>query len=243
MKQWAENALDILLPRHCILCGRSSGPANICTDCSLELPRIEHACIECSQPLSHPVDRICGRCQSRPAPWDFAIAALAYEFPVSQLVRRFKFARSLASGQLLAQELCKAVERQCTQWPDVIIPVPLHRSRLIARAFNQSELLAKHAGKSLQIRVDTRLLLRKRRTRAHSGLDANSRRSNIRGAFKVRALPLNQVPWSHVALVDDVMTTGATLAECTRTLKATGVKHVSVWVASRAPGPASQPLE
>ena len=243
MKQWVENTLDILLPRHCILCGCHSGPANICTDCSLELPRIEHACIECSQPLSHPADRICGRCQSRPAPWDFAIAALAYEFPVSQLVRRFKFSRSLASGQLLAQELCKAVERQCTQWPDVIIPVPLHRSRLIARTFNQSELLAKHTGRELQIRMDTRLLFRKRRTRAHSGLDANSRRINIKGAFKARAVALNQISRSHVALVDDVMTTGATLAECTRTLKASGASLVSVWVACRAPQPASQPLE
>jgi len=243
MHKWPELLLDTLLPRHCILCGCSSGGANICPPCSGELPRIEHSCLQCSLPLTHPGDRICGHCHDHPLPWNSAIAALVYGFPVDQLVRRFKFARSLACGQLLAQELTWAVVRQCAELPDAIIPVPLHRSRFFSRAFNQSETLARHVAKVLGVPVYASLLLRQRRTRAHSGLDAASRRINIRDAFSCRISAGKHNALQHVALVDDVLTTGATLAECTRTLKSSGIDRVSVWVAARAPAPTAQPAE
>jgi ComF family protein len=243
MDKWPELLLDTLLPRHCILCGCSCNTSNICVPCSGELPRIEHSCRQCSLPLSHPDEFICKRCQTHPQPWDSAIAALVYDFPVDQMVRRFKFSRSLACGQLLSQELTEAISRRSAELPDAIIPVPLHRSRFFSRTFNQSELLARHAGKVLGVPVYGGILRRQRRTRAHSGLDAVSRKINIRGAFDCRVSGKKLSALKHVALVDDVLTTGATLAECTRTMKTSGIKRVSVWVSARAPAPTPQPAE
>ena len=243
MKNWLQWPIDTLLPRHCILCGYASGTTNICAPCSDELPRIGACCRKCALPLVHPEDRVCGPCRKHAVPWNSAIAALVYGFPVDELIRRFKFSRSLACGQLLAQELTRAVANRCIHPPDAIVPVPLHRTRFLARAFNQSELLARHTGKSLEIPVYPGLLCRRRRTRAHSGLDAISRRINIKGAFRCRLTRSQRDDVRHVALVDDVLTTGATLSECTRALQAAGIRKVSIWVAARAPEPQAQPDE
>jgi ComF family protein len=191
--------------------------------------------LQCSLPLSHPADRFCGHCLRKPPPWDFATSALVYEFPVSQMVCRFKFGRSLACGRVLSRELIRAVRKRSACLPDCILPVPLHRLRLFSRAFNQAEVLAREAGKALDIPVYGSILRRRRRTRAHSGLDAASRKKNIRGAFACSIPAGKQAFFKHVALVDDVMTTGATLAECSRTLKKAGAESVSVWIAARTP--------
>lgn len=238
LAQWI---LDGLLPRHCLMCGFSSGSENLCQPCAAELPRIGHSCLQCSLPLSHPADRYCGHCLKKSPPWDFAASALVYEFPVSQVVCRFKFGRSLACGQVLARELVRSVSLRCESIPDCILPVPLHRFRLFSRTFNQSELLARQVGRSMNIPVDSAILMRQRRTRAHSGLDAASRKRNIRGAFLCRIPGSRKKSIQHVALVDDVMTTGATLAECTRVVKRAGVSKVSVWLAARTLEPHQPP--
>jgi ComF family protein len=184
-------------------------------------------------PLSHEADRICGHCLRKPPPWDFAITALAYRFPVDQLVCRFKFGRSLACGQVLSRELIRAIRCRHGALPGCIVPVPLHRLRHIARAFNQADLIARQAGKALKLPVYGSILDRQRRTRAHSGLDALTRKRNIKGAFAC-SIPADRLSsFEHVALVDDVMTTGATLTECARTLKRAGAGTVSVWIAAR----------
>jgi ComF family protein len=152
------------------------------------------------------------------------------------MVCRFKFGRSLACGQVLSRELIRAVRQHCAGLPDCILPVPLHRLRLFSRTFNQAEVLARQAGKALKIPVYGSILRRRRRTRAHSGLDAASRKKNIRGAFACSLPAGKRALFKHVALVDDVMTTGATLAECSRTLKKAGVGKVSVWITARTPG-------
>jgi ComF family protein len=233
--RWTEALLDGLLPRHCVMCGLCSGAENLCRPCSAELPRIGHACLQCGLPLHHLADRFCGRCLVKAPPWSYAIAALVYHFPVDQLVCRFKFGRNLACGQILSRELIQAAREQCKEPPTCILPVPLHRSRHFSRTFNQADLLARQTGKTLEIPVFSSILRRRRRTRAHSGLDAASRKRNIKGAFACRVPARKQAVLEHVVLVDDVMTTGATLAECTRTLKKAGAGRISVWVAARAP--------
>jgi ComF family protein len=232
---WKETLLDGLLPRHCVMCGFSSGAENLCGPCAAELPRAGHSCLQCGLPLCHPADRFCALCLRKAPPWASAVAALVYRFPVDQLVCRFKFGRDLACGQILSRELILTAREKCREMPDCLLPVPLHRSRHFFRAFNQADLLARQAGKALGIPVISSVLRRHRRTRAHSGLDAASRKRNIRGAFACRAPAGKQAIFGHVALVDDVMTTGATLAECTRALKKAGAGRVSVWVAARAP--------
>jgi len=233
----AAAILDGILPRHCILCGLASGEENLCPPCAAELPRTGHGCAKCGLPLRLSTDRICGACLVVTPPWDDAIGALLYHFPVDQLVCRFKFGRNLACGQVLARELATAVNEKCEETPDCIVPVPLHRTRLFLRTFNQAELLARQLGKNLAIPVRDNILYRVRRTRAQSGLDAADRRKNMKGAFRCRRIAAVSPAFEHVAVIDDVMTTGVTLAECTRTLQRAGALRVSAWVAARAPAP------
>jgi len=225
--------VDRLLPRHCTLCGLPSGPGNLCAACAADLPRATPGCPRCALP--QPQAGACGQCLRRPPPWDEAIAALWYDFPVDRVVQRLKFGRDFACGQLLAGELVRAVRERAEGPADLVAPVPLHRLRQFARSFNQADLLAQSLGRQLGIVVESGLLLRARRTRAHSGLAAAERQRNIRGAFRLPPRSARQVAGRHVALVDDVLTTGATLSECARLLQAAGARRVSVWVAARAP--------
>ncbi|MEJ2399859.1 MAG: ComF family protein [Xanthomonadales bacterium] len=230
-----DGLLDYVLPRHCLVCGRFAGAQNLCAPCAAELPRAGDACRRCALPLPGNPDATCGACLSAPPPWNRAVTAFAYRYPVRQLVQRFKFNRSLASGEVLAVELSRSLRRS-GQHADAIVPVPLHAWRFFTRGYNQADLLARRIGRDLGLRVDAGLLRRGRRTAAQTGLDAVQRRRNVRGAFRVarrRRAPLPQ----HVALVDDVMTTGATLEACTRALLRAGVRSVSLWVAARAPPP------
>jgi ComF family protein len=162
------------------------------------------------------------------------LAALVYRFPVDRLVCRFKFNRDLSAGALLGRELLDAIRRSGQELPDAIVPVPLHRTRQFSRTFNQAELLARQLGRALDIPVHSRLLTRNRRTAAQSGLDAAGRRRNIRGAFRLSGLRGALPSCRHIALVDDVLTTGVTLAECSRSCGALR-RRISVWVAARAP--------
>jgi len=225
----AKQLLDQLLPRHCVLCGLFSGIENLCPPCAAELPHNPSACALCGLPLPAQPGKICGACLKKPPPWDGTVAGLKYEFPVDQLVCRFKFNRNLACGQALGRVLLEAIRNSSGPLPQAIVPVPLHRSRLFTRTFNQAHMLAQQLSRPLEIPVQHALLERTRRTRGQSGLDFSQRRKNVRGAFVCRRHSLK-----HVAIVDDVMTTGRTLEECTRSLKRSGARSVTAWVAARA---------
>lgn len=231
-------ALDLLLPRRCLLCGGRSA-ANLCAPCDADLPAIGEACSRCAIPLVLPWDghaqagraaRICGDCIREPPAFDAAVAALNYVFPTTVLVQRFKFNRSFACGAVLAERLTRAVDASGqANDADLVVPVPLHRGRLFLRVFNQAEVLARDVGRALAVPVGPQALRRTRHTAPQYGLSAAERRRNLRGAIAVRRLR-----GRHVALVDDVMTTGTTLGECARALKHAGAESVAVWVAARA---------
>ena len=232
----AYGSLDMLLPRTCLMCGSPAGESNLCPGCLADLPRLSATCSRCALPLPANDQAICGACSKDPPPWRYAVAACDYRFPVKQLVRRFKFNRSLSCGEVLMGELVTRLDACSNRRPAVIAPVPLHRFRQFTRGYNQADLIARRLGKASGIQVISDLLQRTRRTRAQTGLDAAARRRNTRGAFRFNPRYKRDCPNS-AALVDDVMTTGATLEAWSRTLIAAGVKEVSVWVAARAPPP------
>jgi ComF family protein len=164
---------------------------------------------------------------------------LQYEYPVDHLVRRFKFQGDLACGQLLAEVLAQLVlsrMRVSAEYrPDLVIPVPLHFLRRFKRGYNQAELLARILHQRCGIPIAHDRLQRVVNTKAQSGLDRKARRKNLQHAFTCKP-----VEAGHVALVDDVLTTGATLQECASVIKKAGARKVSVWVAARAAAPVNQ---
>lgn len=225
--------LDYLLPPRCVLCGQPCGPTGICAGCRGDLPWHGPHCHRCGLPLGSARDTQCGACIRKPPPFARTISPLRYDFPVDSLVQAFKFRRQLAAGRVLSHLLCEAVTLHRADRPDVLIPVPLHRWRLFKRGFNQAGEMAAYAGRVLRIPVQASALRRRRNTPAQSGLDRKQRRHNLHRAFSWRGAAK---PGRHVALIDDVMTTGATLSECARVLKKAGARRVDVWVAARAVG-------
>jgi ComF family protein len=240
---WANftaRLLETLLPACCLLCGQACPQRLICLPCASDLPRIGAACCQCGLPGTWGTARVCADCLCKPPRWDHAIAALVYEYPVDHLVQRFKFHKDLACGRLLAEELARAVKTRLAaatlehekQRPDLLIPVPLHFRRRWKRGYNQAELIAIELQRSSGIPMQNNLLKRVRATAAQSGLDRKTRLKNLRDAFRCPSLK-----GLHVALIDDVLTTGSTLQECSRILKRSGARQVSVWVAARVPAP------
>jgi ComF family protein len=156
---------------------------------------------------------------------------MQYRFPANKLVQAFKFNRQLAAGRVLAGLMCRHIANRDVPFPDALVPVPLHAWRQFRRGFNQSYELAACVGRTLGIPLQAAGLRRRRHTRAQSGLDRSQRRRNVRGAFQ---WVTRQPPRPHVALVDDVMTTGTTAAECARVLRRAGAQRVDIWLAARA---------
>jgi ComF family protein len=206
---------------------------DLCAACAAELPRNRSCCARCALPLAVPA-ALCGECQRRAPPWESAWAPFRYGWPLDRLESRFKFGRDLAAGRMLATLWQR--EAPPLPLPRLLLLVPLHTGRLRQRGYNQALELAKPLARHFGLSLRHDVLLRQRGTIAQTELDAVTRRRNVRGAFAVRAATV--LP-AHVAILDDVMTTGATLAECARVLKRSGVQRVDVWALARAPSPRS----
>lgn len=223
------------MPRRCLLCAAPGEDGiDLCRACAEELPRNRHRCARCALPLPQPAP-LCGQCQRRAPPWDAAWAPFRYAWPLDRLESRFKFGADLAAGRALSTLWQREAAPEAM--PTWIMPVPLHASRLRQRGYNQAVELARPLARSFGVTLRVDVLRRMRATSAQTELGALPRRRNVRGAFA--ALP--DIAWpDHVALLDDVMTTGATLAECVRTLKRAGAKRVDVWALARAPAAGSR---
>ena len=219
----------LLLPPRCLLCAAAAGDDALCTACRDELPRNALCCARCAEPLAQPAP-LCGQCLRWAPPWDAAWAPFRYAWPLDALDARFKFGADLAAGRALAAQW--RAQPPPGPLPAALVPVPLHVSRLRRRGYNQALELARPLGRALSLPVLPAALLRIRATAAQTELDRAARRRNVRGAFAVaRAVALP----AHVAVLDDVLTTGATVAECARVLKRAGVARVDVWALARAP--------
>ncbi len=227
MNKWSF--IDRVLPAMpCLLCGTLCSGAGLCGPCRDELVPNGPACRHCALPL--PLDGgLCGRCLKRPFPLDHCLALLRFQPPLSELVHRLKFRQQLAVARLLGGMLAAPLE-PLVQRPELIVPIPLHPLRLRERGYNQALELARPLARHLGIALAARLCRRVRATAAQTELDLAQRRRNLRQAFEV----CGEVGGRHLVLVDDVMTTGSTLAELARTLRRAGAARVDAWVVARA---------
>lgn len=235
LRFWLRNdASRLLWPARCLVCGEAGEDVrDLCRACAATLPWNPVACGRCALPL--PASGTCGRCLRRPPPLAAVHAACRYGFPLDRLLPRFKFHQDLAAGRLLSQlmaEACAPLPR-----PDALIPIPLHRARLRHRGYDQALELARPLACALSLPLLDDALLRVRATTPQSELDAVARHRNLRDAFAVRSregVPAHALP-NHVVLVDDVMTTGATLHAAAKALLRAGVQRVDAWVCARVP--------
>jgi ComF family protein len=226
-----------VFPPTCLLCGApGQDDQDLCAGCREDLPWNRHACPRCALPLPPAASPglPCGACLRQPPVFDGALAPLEYAGAVPHLVTGLKFQRRMACarllGELLSEMLSQALASRPGPLPQAILPVPLHATRLRERGFNQSLELARLPARRLGLPLATRWGLRQLATAPQSGLGARVRQANVQGAFAVRA----PIPYTHLAVLDDVLTTGATLAELTRVLKAAGVARVEVWALARS---------
>ncbi|TBR36044.1 MULTISPECIES: ComF family protein [Dyella] len=227
LAQWATTWL---IPWQCLLCKAPGDGMDLCTPCQRDMPLNQSCCARCALPLPLPTDA-CGECLRKTPPWHAAWVPFRYDWPMDRLESRFKFGRDLAAGRCLSTLWLQ--QAWPTELPKAIVPVPLSTQRLRHRGYNQALELARPLAKAMGVPLMRDVLRRTRPTSAQTDLARLARRKNVRGAFQVRhgtVLP------AHVALVDDVMTTGATLAECARCLRRAGVKRVDVWAVARAAG-------
>lgn len=222
----------------CQLCDEPCEPhASVCGPCEAELPWLRGRCSVCALPLpTH--DLLCGHCLRRPPAFDHVAVPWRFAFPIDSLINRFKHQARWPLGRLLAGQLGRHLEHAYSEGlprPDVLLPVPLATRRLRHRGFNQARMLADWLAGELALTVDDSLLQRVIDTPAQQQLDAVTRLRNLRGAFALA--DGRAVAGRHFALVDDVLTTGATAQALARLLKGAGAARVDVYCLARTPKP------
>ena len=229
--QYWEKALAFLLPCNCLLCAALQEQL-ICASCQSQFFDLTlRRCDVCALPLPDH-DRVCGSCLTHPPAFDRSIVACDYLPPLDQLLRNLKFGHQLAVAPMLAQRLAMAAD-SLPDLPDLLIPVPLSRQRLAARGFNQALEITRPLAKRLARPCFSQLLLRVRDTEQQTRLHPNQRQHNIRHAFSPNPRDADKIPGRHIGVVDDVMTTGATMNEVAACLKRHGAARVTNLVFAR----------
>jgi ComF family protein len=218
----------MLAPGCCLACGHVLRDANtLCDGCRRRLQPIADACHHCAEPNPLP-EPVCPRCLENPPRWQRMRVPFRYDGLVRDYLIQVKFDEALALAHSLTQYGGHAFADLAPR-PEALLPVPLHRNRLLARGYNQADEIAKLWSQAFGVKVDRHALRRTRATLNQSGLSAPRRADNVRGAFEYA--PKRE--YRHVAVVDDIVTTGSTVAEITRLLHRRGVEYVEVWALAR----------
>jgi ComF family protein len=211
-----------------LLCGAPSRESGLCQACFDSLPfATGERCPVCA--VATPGATQCGRCLKHPPAYDRVVVALDYAYPVDFLVAALKYSRKLAAARVLAYPLAGLLEQE--PYPDIVLPMPIAASRLRERGFNQASEIARHACGGFGIRVSDGLARRNFAKHSQTALPWRDRASNVRGAFDVET----DLSGKTIAVVDDVITTGATLHELAKTLKNAGAEKVIGWITARTP--------
>ncbi len=229
----ARTLLSNLFPSRCIFCQQTAAQAfDVCQNCYQALPYNDVCCVRCALPLAEDNNHsvLCGRCIQKLPAFDYVHSLFRYEDDVIGLVHQLKFNEKISFARSIGEMLLRYFSGTGEK-PDCLLPVALHQSRMRQRGFNQSIEIARVLAKKLAIPIEHSAVVRQRSTVTQTGLNAKQRQKNIRGAFSV-AEPLD---YKHVLIVDDVMTTGATVNELAKLLKKNNVERVGVLSIARAP--------
>jgi len=225
LKLLAKRCLSSLLPESCLLCSADSLGGLLCPECTADLPAPPAAsCPQCGEQTTH--GERCGACLKTPPHFNRTIAVFRYDFPVDRIIHALKYGHQLAVARWLGEKMAKQLHAD----HQLLIPLPLHPDRLRERGFNQSAEIARMIGNCLDLAVDRSSVIRNRATPPQAAQPLKERHKNVRGAFECTA----DFSGRHILLIDDVMTTGATVNECARVLKLHGAADVTVLVAARA---------
>ncbi len=234
-RRWGTAALNLVLPPRCLACGEEvEATHGLCAPCWRKLTFLAEPCCACCGlpfPYELGAGALCGACTRSPPAYDFARSALRYDDGSRGLVLGFKHGDRLHGAPAYGDWMRRAAGILLAD-ADLLMPVPLHRLRLLGRRYNQAALLAYAIGKPGGLRVAPDWLLRKRRTPSQGEFGPEGRRLNVAGAFALRRG--RSVKGLSVVLVDDVLTTGATVEECARVLKRAGARRVGVLTLARS---------
>jgi ComF family protein len=232
VNNWFNIIQQYLLPPTCILCGNTGYESqDICKPCFINLTKNLHCCYRCAESFEtiNRKPQLCGACIKQTPAFDETYAPFIYCDELRHLISTLKFNHQYKNARLLGFLLADYLKKTA-ELPELIIPVPLHKQRFRERGFNQSIEISKSLSKHLHIPIDTHSCIRIRNTTHQIELPAKQRQTNMKNAFKVE----HTIKSQHIAIVDDVMTTGSTVNELAKTLKRSGINRVDIWVCARA---------
>jgi ComF family protein len=228
-----KKIIDWGMPPLCILCQQLSDcEQDLCSPCRADMPILPQTCPRCAKTLSS-APFPCGNCQQSPPPYDAAHALFSYQKPITKLIMELKFHAKLINAKILGEWMAATIKNNWYQdkpLPALIIPMPLHAQRLKERGFNQSQEIGRPIARLLKIPLDNSLCMRIKATDAQAMLPAAKRIQNIKNAFHIR----QDLSGRHIALLDDVTTTGASMAELARSCKKAGAAQIDAWFCARA---------
>lgn len=217
---------QLLAPHRCALCAIQQ-PGNLCHTCESSLPELDpNCCTRCLTPLS--TFTYCGACLNTPPLWHHITAGYRYAFPVDLMIQKLKYGLDLTLTPILANFIVTKINRN--QPPDAIVPVPLHPEKIKARGFNQAIEISRYVSKQTGIPVLSNICIRVKNTPSQTELPWKERQQNVRDAFKCESDLTNK----HIAILDDVMTSGATANALAKEIIKRGAAKVSVWVVARS---------
>ena len=232
LHNWINIIQDYLLPPTCILCGNTGfNSLDLCEHCFKRLSRNQHCCYRCAERFTTPITtpQLCGKCLSSPPAFDETIAPFVYQGEMRHLITSLKYRAQTRNARLLGSLLANHLKENA-QRPELIIPVPLHKVRYRERGFNQTIEIATIISQTLNIPLDLSGCIRTENTPHQVALNAQQRQTNIKNAFTI----IKPISAQHIAIIDDVMTTGATVNELANSLKSAGVSRIDIWTCAKA---------